>query len=81
MDRERPNTVQDKDLPAIGLASVVVSEELKPYAKRKTELSLQDVCIFWGSRVVVPPPGRSQIVEELHETHPGPCSDIRTSRT
>lgn len=42
-----------------------------PYAKRKTELSLQDGCIFWGVRVIVPPPGRAQIMEELHETHPG----------
>lgn len=64
MDRERPRTVQSKDFP-------VVSEELKPFVKRKTELSLQDGCIFWDSRVVVPPPGCSQIVEELHETHPG----------
>jgi len=54
-----------------GWPSVVDSEELEPYANRKTELSLQDGCIFWGARVVVPPPGRWQIVEELHETHPG----------
>ena len=54
-----------------GWPTVVEGEELRPYAKRKTELSLQDGCIFWGARVVVPPPGRTQIVEELHETHPG----------
>lgn len=54
-----------------GWPSVVVREELRPYAKRKTELSLQDGCIFWGSRIIIPPPGRSQIVEEIHETHPG----------
>lgn len=54
-----------------GWPSVVISEELKPYVKRKTELSLQDGCIFWGSRVVVPPPGHTKIMEELHETHPG----------
>ena len=54
-----------------GWPSVVDSEELKPYVKRMTELSLQDGCIFWGARVVTPPPGRSQIVVEIHETHPG----------
>lgn len=54
-----------------GWPSVVDSEELKPYATRKTGLSLQDGCIFWGARVVVPPPGHWQIVKELHETHPG----------
>ncbi|KAL3976952.1 Rab-interacting lysosomal protein [Sarotherodon galilaeus] len=30
------------------------------------ELSVQDGCILWGSRVIVPPPGRSQIIEVLH---------------
>ncbi|XP_060089138.1 uncharacterized protein K02A2.6-like, partial [Heteronotia binoei] len=28
-------------------------------------------CILWGSRVVVPPPLRRQVLEDLHETHPG----------
>ena len=50
---------------------MVDSEDLQTYSKRRTELSLQDGCIFWGARVVVPPPGRSQIVEEIHEAHPG----------
>lgn len=50
---------------------MVEGEVLRPYAKRKTELSLQDGCIFWGARVIVPPPGRVQIMDELHETHPG----------
>ena len=54
-----------------GWPSVVDSEDLQTYSKRRTELSLQDGCIFWGARVVVPPPGRSQIVEEIHEAHPG----------
>ncbi|XP_039664152.1 uncharacterized protein K02A2.6-like [Perca fluviatilis] len=54
-----------------GWPKVVDSEELKPNVKRITELSLQDGCIFWGSRVVIPPPGRTWIVEEIHETHPG----------
>ena len=54
-----------------GWPSTVEEEELRHYAKRKTELSLQEGCIFWGARVIVPPPGRSQIIEEIHETHPG----------
>ena len=29
-------------------------EDLRPYRQRKEELSLQDGCILWGSRVVVP---------------------------
>lgn len=44
---------------------------MKPYICRKTELSIQDGCIMWGSRVVIPPQGRQRLVEELHESHPG----------
>ena len=29
------------------------------------------VCVLWGARVIVPPPGREQVVHELHKTHPG----------
>ena len=46
---------------------------LQPYFQRRDELSVQDDCILWGNRVVVPPQGRSQVVDELHETHPGIC--------
>ena len=34
---------------------------------------MQDDCILWGNRIVVPARGRSQVIEELHETHPGIC--------
>ena len=45
--------------------------DLAPYQQRQTELSLHNGCILWGSRVVVPPPGRERILDELHEGHPG----------
>ncbi|XP_048247554.1 uncharacterized protein K02A2.6-like [Haliotis rufescens] len=45
--------------------------ELKPYIQKKTELSVQDGVILWGNRVVVPPQGRKQCVDVLHEAHPG----------
>ena len=32
--------------------------EFKPYRSRKTQLSCQDGCILWGSRVIIPPQGR-----------------------
>ena len=37
----------------------------KPYSSCKDELSTVDGC------VVVPPPGRKMILEQLHDTHPG----------
>ena len=44
---------------------------LIPYYTRRHELSTIDGCVLWGSRVVVPPPGRSTILQQLHEGHPG----------
>ena len=45
--------------------------DLRPYQQRKDELSIHDGCILWGNRVVVPPPGRKSVLEELHLSHPG----------
>ena len=44
---------------------------LAPYQRRQEELSVQSRCVLWGSRVVVPPAGRTKIMQELHEGHPG----------
>ena len=43
--------------------------ELKPFAVRKDELSIQDGCLLWGGRVVVPPQVREEVMLELHEAH------------
>lgn len=45
--------------------------EVEPYSSRRLELSSYDGCILWGSRVVVPSPGREAVIAELHEGHPG----------
>ena len=60
-----------------GWPPVIEDDGLRPYAKRKTDLSVQDGCILWGSRVVVLPPGRSQVMDEVHEAHPG-ASQIKS---
>ena len=46
---------------------------LQPYWSRRTELSALDGCLLWGTRVVVPLPGRQALKLELHEGHPGIC--------
>ena len=45
--------------------------EMQPYSRRKNELSVQDGCVLWGSRVVIPSAGRNRVMDELHEGHPG----------
>lgn len=46
-------------------------KQFTPYNQRQHELSLQDGCILWGSRVVIPPQGQEKLLEELHQGHPG----------
>ena len=46
-------------------------DNVTPYWSRRHELSVLDNCLLWGSRLVVPPPGRKFLLEQLHESHPG----------
>ena len=48
-------------------------KELRPFIGRKDKLSVQDGCILWGNRVVIPQAGRAAVMRELHEGHPGIC--------
>ena len=42
-----------------------------PYRQREHELSVQNDCLLWGSRVVVPKSGREAVLTMLHDAHPG----------
>ena len=46
-------------------------EELQQFVRWKSELSTLSGCILFGSSVLVPPPGRNQLLLELHQGHPG----------
>ena len=48
-----------------------VSEEIQPYFRRRSELTLLDGCLMWGSRVIIPAAGHSATLDELHIAHPG----------
>ena len=45
--------------------------ELKPYFCRKYELSVEQGCLMWGLRVIIPTTLRQQVLDELHWAHPG----------
>ena len=47
------------------------SEELQPYQQRQDQLSVHDGCVLLGSRAVIPPAGRTKVLEELYQGHPG----------
>ena len=44
---------------------------LRPYQRRKDELSVEDGCVLWGRLVIVPPQGHAKALEMVHEGHPG----------
>ncbi|PAA73574.1 hypothetical protein BOX15_Mlig008794g1 [Macrostomum lignano] len=48
-----------------------VSDDLLPYSKRAAELSVQDGCLLWGARVVVPVGARAALLQVLHQGHAG----------
>lgn len=48
-----------------------VSEELKPYFSRKNELAIEQGCLMWGHRLIIPTKFREQLISELHSTHLG----------
>ena len=49
----------------------VVDPTLVPYKSKRDELTTQQGCILWGTRVIVPPSLQKKVLEELHATHPG----------
>ena len=65
-----PTLSKVKNHALYGWPEVVTLETEKPCLRRKDELNIQDGVILWGSRVVVPEPGRKSVLAELHEMHP-----------
>ena len=54
-----------------GWSEKVNDEEMKPFTKRKYELSIEAGVILWGARVIIPAKGQKKMLTELHESHPG----------
>ena len=48
-----------------------IDEHFKAFHRVKGELSIVDNCILRGARMIIPPPLQKQVLEELHEGHPG----------
>ena len=48
-----------------------IPESLRPYWRRRLELTIEDDCLLWGTRVMVPLKLREKLLEELHRDHAG----------
>ena len=51
-----------------GWPSVVEDNTLKLYFTRRNELSVHAGCVLWGSRIIIPPQGREEVMNILRET-------------
>ena len=71
MDGLRPCVGQSEGLYHEGLPEYTREPRLRPYAARKTELTVVDGYVLWGTRLAVPPKGREALLMDLHESHPG----------
>ena len=56
-------------------------ETLKPYHNRRNELSCEQDCVLWSSRVIIPPIFRAKMLGQLHWEHPGMCGMKAIART
>ena len=48
-----------------------VPQYLRPFSDRRNELTVEEGCLLWGIRVIIPHRLRDQLMEELHKDHPG----------
>ena len=46
----------------------VMGQEFEQYCRKAMELSVQDGCVLWGSRVVIPLSLRPAVIQLLHES-------------
>ena len=49
----------------------ITDPKLQPFHQRRDELSLEEGCILWGYRVIIPLKGQELILIELHKGHVG----------
>ena len=57
------------------------NDSLQPYWQKRNELSLQEECLLWGNRVVIPRTGQNLVLQELHKAHPGATRMKQLART
>ncbi|XP_056132822.1 uncharacterized protein K02A2.6-like, partial [Lampris incognitus] len=55
--------------------------ELSVFLTHQNDLTIQQGCLMWGTRVVVPPKLRPRVLNELHTAHPGVVRMKRLARS
>ncbi|KAI7796507.1 hypothetical protein IRJ41_023564, partial [Triplophysa rosa] len=69
--RKDPVLSRVKETVQRGCLMELTGTEFDPFRIRKKELSVQDGCVLWGARVIIPSVGRAEVLKQLHQCHPG----------
>ena len=48
-----------------------VAQDLLPHWNRRTKFTIEQGCLLWGIRVVIPQKWQKTVLDELHRDHPG----------
>ena len=49
----------------------IVDSSLVTFKNKKDEITIEQGCLLWGFRVIIPNSLQDQVLRELHDTHPG----------
>ena len=69
--RRDPTLSKVFDFTLNGWTDKPQDERLKPYYTRRNELSVENRCLMWGIRLIIPIKLRNKVLDELHEGHLG----------
>ena len=69
--RKHPLLAKVLDFTVTGWPERVADDALTPTLIRRRELSVEQGCLLWRLRVVVPPIWRKRLMDDLHEGHMG----------
>ncbi|XP_045778211.1 uncharacterized protein K02A2.6-like [Maniola jurtina] len=54
-----------------GWPNKAISEPEKPYFNRKDNIHIDQGCLIWGYRMIIPKILRERVLKEIHDGHPG----------
>ena len=66
-----PECSRVKEYCRIGWPKGKIEQELMPYWRAQSYLTLKDDLLLYGSRIVVPTPLRKETLEKVHAGHQG----------
>lgn len=74
-DETKRDTVlkQVKDYTLSGWPAKVTNSSLIPFFHKRQELTVEQGCLLWGGRVLIPDTCREAVLNELHAEHIGIC--------